>query len=688
MKNEDKTKEQLINELIALHKRNAELERSATNHKQTEEELIKIKDHLDNIIESSLDGIVVGDSAGNIVKVNNSFLKLTGYRFEEVYGKHIMELSITEKGTYESTTGETVEIDEEYFNNAKKMTHEKLLEEGKVTNWEAYYLHKDKKIVPVEMDITFLYNERGEITGSVGINRDITERKKAIATVKESEEKYHKLIELANAGIVVAENDKITKVNRKAEEIYGYSKDEMRGQSPRILTPDKFREKHREILNEMMKSGKANKTIFEEEGIRKDGSLIPIEISFSLVLEKENMIIAVVRDITERKKAGEALKKSEEKYHSLIENANDAIISTNKDGIIISFNKKAEKMFGYVGEEIMGASITLLSPPSIREQQRKLFEEFKSTKNLHINGRTLEGKGLKKDGQEFPFEGSVCVLEIDEEHIITVIIRDITERKKAEEERKQLLEDLNDKNKELEQIFYIASHDLRSPLVNIQGFSKELLQALKYVKSILFHSEDIPSQTKETLTPTLEEDIPEAFQYILTSISKMDSLLSGLLRLSRLGRDALNIKNLDMNTLVLDITKSFEYQVKEKGVTLEINTLPPCIGDETQINQVFSNLIDNALKYLDPSQSGAIKVSGRKENGHAVYYIKDNGIGIAPEYQERIYEIFHRLNPAATQGEGLGLTLTRKILERHAGNIRVESEPGKGSNFIITLPTN
>jgi chemotaxis family two-component system sensor kinase Cph1 len=562
MKYIDKTKEQLTNELIALHKRNAELERSATNHKQTEEELIKVKDHLNNIIESSLDGIVVGDSTGNIVKVNDSFLKLIGCLFEEVNGKHIMELSITEKGIYESTTGETVKIDEEYFNNAKKMTYEKLFKEGKITNWEAYYRHKDKKIVPVEMNITYLYNERGEITGSVGIIRDITERKKAIATLKKSEEKYHKLIELANAGIIVAENNKITQVNRKAEEIYGYSREELIGQSPRILTPDKYKEQHKEVLNEILtlgELGETNKMIFEEEGIKKDGSLIPTEISFSLELEKDNMIIAVVRDITERKK--------------------------------------------------------------------------------------------------------------------------------AEEERKQLLEELNDKNKELEQVFYIASHDLRSPLVNIQGFSKELDQALKYVQSILFHSEDISSQTKETLTPTLEEDIPEAFQYILASISKMDSLLSGLLRLSRLGRAALNIKNLDMNKLVLDITKSFEYQVKEKGVTLKINKLPPCLGDETQINQVFSNLIDNALKYLDPTQTGAIKISGRKENGHAVYYIKDNGIGIAPEHQERIYEIFHRLNPAATQGEGLGLTVTRKILERHTGKIWVESEPGRGSKFIITLPT-
>ncbi len=560
MKDADKTKEQLINELLELRKNNAELEGSGRNNKQSEEELIKIKDHLDNIIESSLDGIVVGDNTGNIVKVNDSFLKLIGYRFEEVNGKHVMELSITEKGTYESTTGETVKIDEEYFNYAKKVVYKKLFEEGKVTNWEAYYLHKDKKIVPVEMNITYLYNEIGEITGSVGIIRDITERKKAVATLKKSEEKYHSLIELANAGIIVAENNKITQVNRKAEEIYGYSKEELIGQSPSILTPDKCKDRHRESLNEILTLGETNKMIFEEEGIRKDGSLIPTEISFSLEWEKENMIIAVVRDITERKN--------------------------------------------------------------------------------------------------------------------------------AEEERKQLLDELKDKNQELEQVFYVASHDLRSPLVNIQGFSRELEKAFKDVQSILYRSEKIDPIIKETLTPALEEDIPEALQYILASISKMDSLLSGLLRLSRLGRAALTIKNLDMNKLVLDITKSFEYQVKGTGITLKIDELPSCLGDETQINQVFSNLVDNALKYLNPSQTGAITISGRRENGHAVYYVEDNGIGIAPEHQDKIYEIFHRLNPSATEGEGLGLTIARKILDRHAGRLWVKSQLGKGSIFIVSLPTN
>ena len=167
----------------------------------------------------------------------------------------------------------------------------------------------------------------------------------------------------------------------------------------------------------------------------------------------------------------------------------------------------------------------------------------------------------------------------------------------------------------------------------------------------------------------------------------MDSLLSGLLRLSRLGRAALTIKELDMNKLLSDIVETFEYKIKEKGITPQIGELPPCLGDETQINQVFSNLVDNSLKYLDPHRTGTIKISGRKENGQAVYYVEDNGIGIAEEHRDRIYEIFHRLNPEEGTGEGLGLSIARRILDRHAGKIWVESAPDKGSKFFVVLPT-
>ena len=167
----------------------------------------------------------------------------------------------------------------------------------------------------------------------------------------------------------------------------------------------------------------------------------------------------------------------------------------------------------------------------------------------------------------------------------------------------------------------------------------------------------------------------------------MDSLLSGLLVISRLGRAELNAEKLHMNRLITDITKTFEFQIKNADVDLEISELPPCKGDEAQINQVFSNLMGNAIKYLDPNRPGIIKLSGTKEKNQVVYCLEDNGIGIAPEHQEKIFDIFHQLNPEVSNGEGLGLTIIRKILDKHQGKIWVESEPGKGSKFYVSLPT-
>ena len=249
------------------------------------------------------------------------------------------------------------------------------------------------------------------------------------------------------------------------------------------------------------------------------------------------------------------------------------------------------------------------------------------------------------------------------------------------------LEELRYKNKEMEQIIYVASHDLRSPLLNIQGFSRELQSSLDQMITILRES-DVSNEVRGKFAEIFEEDFPEALRFILTSSSKMDKLLSGLLRISRMGRVKLTVKQLDMNKIIAEIIESHKFMLNEANVEIPINELPTCKGDDVQINQVFSNLLDNAIKYRDMNRDTKIMISGQIKDGYSVYCIEDNGIGILDKHKEKIFEVFHRLNPAdnSIEGEGLGLSIVRRILDRHGGQIRVESEPGKGSKFFVSLP--
>jgi len=262
---------------------------------------------------------------------------------------------------------------------------------------------------------------------------------------------------------------------------------------------------------------------------------------------------------------------------------------------------------------------------------------------------------------------------------------DITERKRAEARLAELAQSLAEKNKELETMVYIASHDLRSPLVNIQGFTQELKRDCDRIRELMEGLEPSDSEKRE-LNTILSRDLPEAMEFIQAGVAKIDTLLNGFLRFSRLGRAALTLRRLDMNATLAGIARTFEFQLKIAGATLQVGPLPDCRGDATQINQVFSNLIDNAIKYRRRDQPGLIQVSGSVENGFCTYAVKDNGIGIAPEHQAKVFEIFHRLDPAASEGEGLGLTIAQKILGRQEGRIWVESKTGAAAFFSFPCP--
>ncbi|MBI4326184.1 MAG: PAS domain S-box protein [Chloroflexi bacterium] len=391
-------------------------------------------------------------------------------------------------------------------------------------------------------------------------------------------------------------------------------------------------------------------------------------------------------EITRHQESAQALRESEEQMRAVVHTAVEGIITIDQRGIIQSINPAAERTFGYAAAEVVGHNVSLLMPGPDRQEHDNYIANYLRSGQAKIIGIGREVTGQRKDGTVFPMELAVSEVRLAGQRVFTGFVRDITERKRAEEKLAELAATLAEKNKELETIVYVASHDLRSPLVNIQGFSKELARACETVRSILAASKEKPIPPAE-VQRILAEDVPEAIGFILSGVTKIDALLSGLLRFSRLGRAALRIERLEMNALMASIIHAMEFQIQQAGVTLQVEPLPSCLGDATQINQVFSNLLDNALKYLQTQRPGVISVTARPGDRRAVYCVRDNGIGIAPEHQNKVFEIFHRLNPAVGEGEGLGLTIAQRILERNDGRIWVESAPGQGSAFFVSLPS-
>lgn len=375
---------------------------------------------------------------------------------------------------------------------------------------------------------------------------------------------------------------------------------------------------------------------------------------------------------------------SREFAENIIDTVRQPLLVLDKNLKVVTANQYFYRLFHVTIEDTVGNLLYNLGNhqwdiPKLKDLLKKTLPERSTVEDFEVehNFEEIGHKIMLLNARELKQKQ-------EKERLILLAIEDVTSRRKSELELNRLNRELENKAEELQQILYITTHDLRSPLVNIQGFTKEMEASLNDLESLLDKS-SLNAQEKNALKEILDEEIPEAIHYITSSTTKMDNLLKGLLALSRLGRQKLTFRKLNMNSLIQQVLDDFEYEIHQNAVQVETGDLPSCVGDELQLNQLFSNLIGNALKFIDADRAGKLIVSGFRNKEGVFYIVEDNGIGIPAEYHHKVYGMFEKLDPQKP-GIGLGMNIVKQVVEKHNGRINLESEIGTGTKFTIFIP--
>jgi PAS domain S-box-containing protein len=494
------------------------------------------------------------------------------------------------------------------------------------------------------------------------VRRDGLGRELAQALL-ESEEKYRLLLDgIQNYAIFMMDpRGQILSWNAGAERIKGYSADQIVGRNFSCFFPTAEIERGRpeEILRMTAASGR-----HEEQGmrVRKDGSQFLASVVFTALRDPAGNLRGFSEfshDLTERKE-------SEARYRGLLEAAPDAMVVVNVAGEIVLLNVRAEKEFGYSRDELVGQKVKNIIPEGFAE--RLIADGTRSPAEALAQqiGTGIELIGRRKDGSDFPIELMLSPLESADGILVTAAIRDISVRKQSEQQLVNTVRELKRSNDELQQFAYVSSHDLQEPLRMVSSYTQLLAKRYK---------------------GRLDSDADEFIAYAVDGCNRMQGLIQDLLAYSRAGNNGKALHKISGEDALQRALANLRITIEESGAVITHDSLPAVTTDAPQLTQVFQNLVGNAIKYHGV-EAPRVHVSAAKQAGNEwIFSVRDNGLGIDPQYFERIFILFQRLHGRAEfEGTGIGLAICKKILERLGGRIWVESQPEKGSTFYFALP--
>jgi PAS domain S-box-containing protein len=608
---------------------------------------------------------------GLIQSCNKATSSITGYSCNELYNQPVSTLYTTQDQERKRSTDELLAT----------------LKVGRLSS-ESWKLKKDGSQYWCTMSLTPIYNQQEEHVGFALVLKDITAKKLSELEVRKREERFRLMVEGVRdyAIFMLDPTGHILTWNDGAQRVKGYAPNEIIGKHFSIFYTgeDLKSEKPKRELEIAIKTGK-----YEEEGwrVRKNGSVFWANVVITALSNEYNELIGfskVTRDLSERRREEEVLRQSEERYRLLVEQVRDyGIFMLDEKGRIISWNEGARRMKGYEPTEILGKYFSIFYPEEDKLNDRPAQE----LKVAREQGKyEEEGWRVRKDGTVF--WASVVITAIFNSKGIFLgyakVTRDLTERKEAEiallessrkykllaDKLKETNSSLAEANKELGEFTSIVSHDLQEPVRTVKSF---LVLIEKKLSDKALNIDELKTYISKAINAS----------------SRMRELISNLLEYAQLSKEEVANENINVHEMVADVLQNLKSNIEATDAIITINIKSETvIGDRIQLMQLIQNLLTNSLKFVE-NKIPEIVIENRYEKEHLLFSVKDNGIGIATESKDKIFDIFRREYAAkAYPGTGIGLSICKKIVDRHKGKIWFESERGNGTTFYFTIDNN